>query len=283
MVPDLSPDGQRVAITATADTRQVSSYDLVRGTLSPVTSDGQSDYGIFAPDGKRIVFRSGAGEGNLYSKAADGSGAVEHLVTSARSLTPASWSPDGTTLAIVEEGDNEGKDAFQFDIVVLSIADRKMRAVIHTAANEMNPEFSPDGRWLAYVSNESGRHEVYVQPYSGPGERHLISTRGGEQPAWNANGRELFYVQGGGYSPGGPTTLMSVRIATTPTFQAGTPEPVFENANLGTGWGRSYDVASDGRRFLLALRKEAPTNLPPAQMVLVQHWFEELKRLVPTK
>ncbi len=282
MSPDISPDGQRVAIT-TVDTRQVSSYDLTRGALSPVTSDGNSDYGIFAPDGKRIVFRSGTGEGNLYWKAADGSGAVEHLATSARSLTPASWSPDGTTLAVVEEGDNQGKDVFQFDIGVLSTGDRKTRAVIHTAANEMNPEFSPDGRWLAYVSNESGRHEVYVQPYPGPGERHLISTGGGEQPAWNANGRELFYVQGGGYSPGGPTTLMSVSIATTPTFQAGTPEPLFANPYLAIGWGRSYDVAPDGRRFLLTFRKEPPPPLPPAQMVLVQHWFEELKRLAPAK
>jgi serine/threonine-protein kinase len=281
MSPDISRDGDRVAITI-LDTRQVLSYDLARGTLSPVTSDGNSDYGIFSPDGKRIVFRSGSGEGNLYWKAADGSGAVEHLVTSSRSLTPASWSPDGT-LALVEEGDNEGKDAFQFNIVVLPTGDRKTRPVIHTAANEMNPEFSPDGRWLAYVSNESGRHEVYVQPYPGPGERHLISTRGGEQPAWNPNGPELFYVQGGGYSPGGPTTLMSVRIATTPTFQAGTPVPVFENSHLAIGWGRSYDVAPDGRRFLLPFRKEPPPPLPPAQMIFVQHWFEELKRLAPPK
>jgi serine/threonine-protein kinase len=280
--PDISPDGQRVAIT-TLDTLQVSSYDLARGALSPVTVDGQSNHGIFTPDGKRIVVRSGTREGNLYWKAADGSGAIEQLTTSARSQTPASWSPDGTMLAFVEEGDNEGKAVFQFDIWVLSIGDRKTRALIHTAANEVTPEFSPDGRWLAYVSNESGRHEVYVQPYPGPGERHLISTKGGEQPAWNANGRELFYVQGGGYAPGGPTTLMSVRIATTPTFQAGTPEPVFENAYLGTAWGRSYDVAPDGRRFLLPLRKEPPPPLPPAQMVFVQHWFEELKRLVPVK
>ena len=173
------------------------SYDIARSALSPVTVDGQSCYGIFAPDGKRIVFRSGAagGEDNLYWKAADGSGAAEHLTTSARSQTPGSWSPDGTTLAFVEEGDSLG--FFQFDIWVLSIGDCKTRAVIQTAANEMSPEFSPDGRWLAYVSNESGRHEVYVQPYPGPGERHLISTNGGEQPAWSRNGRELFYVQGG--------------------------------------------------------------------------------------
>jgi serine/threonine-protein kinase len=281
--PYLSPLGDRVAIT-TMDTRQVWSYDIPRGALTPVAGDEQSDhiYAIFAPDGKRIVFRAGAGEGNLYWKAADGSGAAEPLTTGARSPTPASWFNE-TTLAFVDEGDNAGKDAFQFDIWVLSTVDRKPRAVIQTAANEMTPAFSPDGSWLAYVSNESGRHEVYVQPYPGPGERHLISTRGGEQPAWNANGRELFYVQGGVYSPGGPTTLMSVRVATTPAFQAGTPEPVFENAYLRIGWGRSYDVAPDGRRFLLTFRKEPPPALPPAQMVLVQHWFEELRRLAPAK
>jgi len=278
IVPRLSPDGQRVAVTTTSDIRQVWSYDVPRGTLGPVTVDGQSSYGIFTPDGKRVVFRSGAagGEDNLYWKAADGSGAVERLTTSVRSQTPSSWSPDGTTLAFVEEGDSKG--VLQFDIWVLSIADRKTRAVIQTDANEMTPEFSPDGRWLAYVSNESGRNEVYVQPYPGPGERHLISTDGGEQPAWSRNGRDLFYVQSGGV-----TTLMAVRVASASTLLAGTPEAVFESADLRIAWARSYDVAPDGQRFLLTLNKEAPTNLAPAQMVFVQNWFEELKRLVPKK
>jgi serine/threonine-protein kinase len=264
----------------TLDPRQVWSFDIARGALSPVTVDGQNDSAVFAPDGKRIVFRSGAGEGNLYWKAADGSGAVERLTTSARSQTPASWSPDGTTLAFVEEGDSTG--FFQFDIWVLSIRDRKTRAVINTAANEVTPEFSPDGQWLAFVSSESGRNEVYVQPYPGPGERHLISTNGGVQPAWSGNGRELFYVQGGTFSGGGMTTLMSVRVVTAPAFLAATPEALFESADLSIPWGRSYDVASDGGRFLLTLSKEAPTNPPPAQMIFVQNWFEELKRLVPT-
>ena len=280
--PQLSPDGQRLSIT-TVGPNQVWSFDIARGALSPITVDGESAHGVFAPDGKRIVFRAGAGEGNLYWKAADGSGAVERLTTSTRSQTPASWSPDGTTLAFVEEGDAKGLEFFQFDIWVLSMGDRKTRAVIQTAANEMTPEFSPDGRWLAYVSNESGRHEVYVQPYPGPGARHLISTGGGEQPAWSRDGRELFYVQGGGYAPGGVPTLMAVKVATAPAFVAGTPEAVFENPYLASGWGRSYDVAPDGRRFLLAFSKEGPTNLPPAQMIFVQHWTEELKRLVPTK
>jgi eukaryotic-like serine/threonine-protein kinase len=283
-VPRLSPDGQRVAVSTT-EIRQVWSFDIARGALSPVTLDGQSGYGIFSPDGKRIVFRSGVagGEDNLYWRAADGTGDVERLTTSARSQTPGSWSPDGTTLAFVEEGDSTGTGFFQFDIWALSIGDRKTRALIHTAANEMTPEFSPDGRWLAYVSNESGRNEVYVQPYPGPGERHLISTNGGEQPAWSARGRELFYVQAGGSKSGtSERTLMSVKVARAPTFQAGTPEPMFENADLRTNWGRNYDVAPDGQRVLLPLSREAPSNLALAQMIFVQHWLEELKRVVPT-
>jgi serine/threonine protein kinase/Tol biopolymer transport system component len=278
--PRLSPDGQRVAVH-TRGPVQVWSFDIARGALSPVTVDGQSDSGVFAPDGKRIAFRSGAGgsEGNLYWKAADGSGDVERLTTSARSQTPSSWSPDGTTLAFMEEGASKG--FFQFDIWLWSTGDRKTRALINTAANEMTPEFSPDGRWLAYVSNLSGRHEVYVQPYPGPGERHLISTNGGEQPAWRPDGRELFYVQNGGYNAGGVPTLMSVNVATAPAFRAGTPKALFANAALFIAWGRSYDVAPDGRRFLLTPDKEATTSLAPAQMILVQHWFEELKRLVP--
>jgi serine/threonine-protein kinase len=279
--PRLSPDGQRVAVN-TRGPSQVWSVDTARGALSPVTVDGQSDHGVFSPDGKRIVFRSGAAgtEGNLYWKAADGSGAVERLTDGGRSQTPSSWSPDGTTLAYMDEGESKG--FFQFDIWLLSIGDRKTRALIHTAANEMTPEFSPDGRWLAYVSSESGRHEVYVQPYPGPGERHLISTNGGWQPAWSGSGRELFYVQGGAIAGGGVTTLMSVKIATAPAFQAGTPEALFESPDLRIAWGRSYDVASDGQRFLLTLNNEATTNLAPVQMIFVQHWFEELKRIAPT-
>ena len=282
--PRLSPDGQRAAVH-TLDPPQVWIVDIARGALSPVTVDRQNDQGVFAPpDGKRIAFRSYAdgSEGNLYVKAADGSGEGERLTTSARSQTPSSWSPDGTTLAYVEEGDSTG--LFQFDIWLLSIRDRTTRPLIRTAANEMTPEFSPDGKWLAYVSNnEGGRHDVYVQPYPGPGERHLISTNGGEQPVWSRDGRELFYVQNGGYNFRGVVpTLMSVKVETAPAFRAGTPELVFENAALLQVWGRGYDVAPDGQRFLLALNTEAPTNLTPAQMILVQHWFEELKRLVPT-
>jgi Tol biopolymer transport system component len=215
----------------------------------------------------------------LYWKAADGSGGPERLATSTRSQTPASWSPDGTTLAYVEEGPSSG--FFQFDIWGLSMADRKARPIVQTAANEMSPEFSPDGHWLAYVSNESGRHEVYAQPYPGPGERHLISNNGGEQPAWGADERELFYVQS---DYGNRThTLLAVRISTAPGFQAGVPHPLFEHVDLGIAWGRSYDVSPDGQRFLMALTKDRPTDLASTQMIFVQNWFDELMRLVPVR
>ena len=277
--PRLSPDGQRVVVY-TLDPVQVWSFDIARGTVSPVTVDGESDHPVFDPDGKRIVFRApGAdGEGNLFLKAADGSGGAERLTTSEHSQTPSSW--NGTTLAFFEEGEYKGKGFFQFDIWLLSTSDGQTRPLIHTAANEITPEFSPDGQWLAYASSDSGIHQVYVQPYPGPGERIPISTKGGEQPVWSANGQELFYVQGGLFSPGRVATLMSVKVATAPTFRAGTPEPLFESDDLRTGWGRSYDVAQDGR-FLLTINKEAPTNPTPTQMIFVQHWFEELKRLIP--
>ena len=145
----------------------------------------------------------------------------------------------------------------------------------------MSPEFSPDGKWLAYVSTESGRNDVYVQSYPGPGERHLISNNGGEQPAWSVDGHELFYVQRdyGNQLP----KLVAVRISTAPEFQAGVPQTVFEHADLAIAWGRSYDVSPDGQRFLIALTKDRPIDLAPAQMIFVQNWFDELRRLVPVR
>jgi Tol biopolymer transport system component len=279
--PRLSADGRYISVSTQQDVRDVWRYDIARGALNPITVDGHSGYSLFAPDGKRVVFRSGAagGEDNLYWKAADGSGEPERLTTSTHSQTPASWSPDGTTLAYVEEGPSSG--FFQFDIWGLSMPDRKTRPIVRTPANEMSPEFSPDGHWLAYASNESGRHEVYVQPYPGPGERHLISNNGGEQPAWAADGRELFYVQA---DYGNRTrTLLGVRISTAPEFQAGVPHVVFEHEDLAIAWGRSYDVSRDGQRFLMALTKERPGDRAPTQMILVQNWFDELRRLVPVR
>lgn len=239
-----------------------------------MTTDGQYGAPIWTPDGKRLVFNST----NLFWKAADGSGATERLTTSEYQQRAASWSPDGKTLAFVQEEPTAGDD-----IWTLSLADRDRtpRPFVRTAAQEQAPDFSPDGRWLAYASNESGHFEVYVQPYPGPGERHQVSAQGGTQPTWARNGRELFYTLPTIETIGRTGKMMVVDVTTTPTFSAGVPQPLKSVVRLSQPF-RGYDVAADGQRFITTQEKES-SEPPPAQMILVQNWFEELKRRVPTK
>ena len=146
----------------------------------------------------------------------------------------------------------------------------------------MNAEVSPNGQWLAYESNESGRNEIYVRPFPNvDAGRQQVSTNGGTQPLWARNGQELFYESMG--------TLMRVPVKTGATFERGTPEKVFDASPylvrpLGAGPGRMYDVSADGQRFLMIKETSVADERPPsARIILVQNWFEELKRLVPTK
>lgn len=138
--------------------------------------------------------------------------------------------------------------------------------------------FSPDGRWLAYGSNESGRREVYVVPYPVLDGRYQISTQGGGGPVWAGNGRELFYHR----LENGILKMMAVEIATEPEFRASLPQQLFEGPYLATTPVKSYDVTSDGQRFLM-VRRGKPRELEPVtEMHLILNWTEELKRLVPT-
>jgi Tol biopolymer transport system component len=131
--------------------------------------------------------------------------------------------------------------------------------------------FSPDGRWLAFVSNESGREEIYIQPYPGPGKKNLISTDGGREPVWSSDGRELFYRSG--------DKMMAVTIQAALEPAIGTPRTVFEGSYVSyAGGGNSYDVSPDGRRFLMVKSEEKTT---PTQINVVLNWGEELRRLVP--
>jgi len=270
--PRISPDGRRVAVGITEQERQVWLYDVSRGTLTRLTFQGNNNLVPFwTPDGKRIAFTSNKeGQRNLFWELADGSGGLERLTTSEQLHIPGSWSPDGQLLAYSEVNPTTG-----FDIWVLGLRDRKAQPFLQTQFNESTPQFSPDGRWLAYVSDESGRKEIYVQPYPGPGGKWQISTEGGVEPLWNRNGRELFYRS--------ENKMMSVEIATKPSFSAGTPKKLFEGAyQLLSGISTpNYDVSPDGQRFLM-LKPVEQSQAGPTQINVVLNWFEELKQKVPT-
>jgi serine/threonine-protein kinase len=154
----------------------------------------------------------------------------------------------------------------------LSLKDRKPQPFVQTAAVETAPRFSPDGHFIAYNSDESGRAEVYVRPYPGPGGKWQISTDGGTEPVWNPKGRELFYRSG--------NKMMAVDVTTEPTFSVGKPKMLFEGAYIPTPRSfPDYDVSPDGERFLMLKSTEQSA---PAQINVVLNWFEELKQKVPT-
>ena len=269
----LSPDGRQVAVQiADPPPGSVWIYDIPRGTSARLTFEGTTNLPSWTPEGKRIVYaviRPGANGIGLSWKPADGSGAEERLMTSEFPPGASSVSSDGKEVAFYGPGPSTGND-----IWILPLQEeRKPRPFLQTPFSEVAPAFSPDGRWLAYTSNESGRNEIYVQPYPGPGGKWLISTDGGTEPVWSRNGRELFYRNG--------DKLMAVDIQTQPAFKAGTPRMLFERPGYQVGTRPDYDVAPDGQRFLMIKHTEQQQSAL-TQIHVVLNWFEELKRRVPT-
>jgi Tol biopolymer transport system component/predicted Ser/Thr protein kinase len=270
--PRLSPDGRRIAVPFLEQESQVWLYDLTRQALTRFTFEGNANYlTAWTSDGKRIAFSSNKeGPLNIFWQQADGSGGLERLTTSEYTQGPSSWSPDGQVLAFVQIAPATGSD-----IWMLRLSDRKPQPFLQTPFNEEGPRFSPDGRWLAYVSNESGRYEIYVQPYPGPGGKWQISTEGGTEAVWNRNGRELFYRSG--------DKMMAVDITTRPNFSVGKPRMLFQGvyATPTASTYANYDVSPDGQRFLM-LKPVEQTGAAPTQINVVLNWFEELKQKVPT-
>jgi hypothetical protein len=190
---------------------------------------------------------------------------VERLTTSDYPNSPNSFSSDGGLLVFVEQTPETGRD-----IWVLNLADRKALPLLKTPFEESAPKFSPDGKWPAYSSDESGRREIYVQPYPGPGGKQQVSTEGGQEPVWNPRGGELFYRSG--------SKVMAVAIDTESGFSAGNPRMLFEGRYLPTATSFPfYDVSPDGERFLM-LKPVASEGSAPTQIHVVLNWFEELKQ-----
>ncbi len=281
LYPRISPDGHRVAIDVTerADgdaggARDIWIWDLRRLTLELFTKDpAHNPLVAWSPDGRHLAYGSErSGVSNVYRQASDGSGEAEHLFESDALQMPISYAPDGRLLVSV------GVPGQQRDIHLMSLdGTRKLEPLIHSPANELWAEVSPDGRWVAYDSDESGQFEVYVRPFPDAygGSRWQVSSGGGRQPVWSRAGSELFYRDFSG-------ALQSVPVTPGSAFAPGRPVKIFESAEyLGSGaqgGGRTYDVAPDGRRFLML--KFTGQNQAP-QLVVVLNWFDELKRMAP--
>ena len=282
MNPALSPDGGRLVVSIEGANQDLWVYEISRGTLTRLTADLAEDFNpVWTPDGERVTFSSMRSNiPSLYSRRADGSGGVKPLLLrrehyrflqkveeDAYAHLAPSMSPDGQALVFVE--DMLGASGLDLWLLPLGAA-REARALLRTEFDETQPTLSPDGRWLAYVSNESGDWEVYVRPLAGPAGKWQVSTQGGTEPAWSANGRELFYRQG--------EEMMAVPVSTTPSFEPGTPQVLFE-ARLRHSRAmvdpRQYDVTSDGQRFVMIESLEEDRSVTQINVVL--NWFEALK------
>ncbi len=291
----ISPDARRIAFPSLEGigifdvARQ--SFQLLRSSAwgqPTIRSASELRFVAWHPDGERVTF-TGA-DGDLYWMPADGSGEAERLTTgdanarsSRRVQVPTSWSPDRRTLVFTQRLGSAA--SINRDIWSLTLGDPvpAARPFVTSPSDEPSAEISPDGRYLAYQSDQAGRSEIYVQPFPGMGRRELVSIDGGSQPAWARSGRELFFVAPG---PGRTFRMMVVDIRLGDVFTVGKPRVLWEAMSLrypaGTG-GRTYDVAPDGRRFLMTQQRDDGSQPPITQVVLVQNWLEELKRLAPRK
>jgi serine/threonine-protein kinase len=276
--PRLSPDGTRVALAVNDQENDLWIWDLRRANLTRLTSDPGVDwFPVWTADDRRIIFSSNrSGQFNLWWQAADGTGGVERLTTSSKSQFPTGITPDGTAVVFFEATTTGRPDLLQ----VALDGTHRVTPLLQTKFDKRNAIVSPDGRWLAYESNSSGATEIYVRPFPNvDGGQWQVSTEGGKMPLWARSGKELFYVSGDG-------ALMRVFVeASGATWNAGTPVKLLERGYYApSGYvGRTYDVSSDGQHFLMIKAPATDGSAAPPALIVVQHWDEELKRLVPTR
>jgi eukaryotic-like serine/threonine-protein kinase len=281
MFPRVSPDGTRIAVHAADQEFDLWVWDLARGTLTRLTSEpGQDTYPVWTPDGQRILFASNRDTAlfmNLYLQVADGSGSATRLTESPNGQIPSATTADGTRLVF-----HELTPTRQRDLMLLTLTPTpRVEPLLETRFDESNGIVSPDGHWLAYQSNSSGQFEIYVRPFPNVGAgQSQVSNAGGVQPVWGRSGRELFYK-----TPNG--ALMAVPIDPRgATWGAGAATKVVEG-HYFTGAGnqtRQYDVSPDAQRFLM-IKEGSGSDQTAAttSLIVVQHWFEELNQLAPTR
>ncbi|HSP06391.1 MAG TPA: hypothetical protein VLR94_04400, partial [Acidobacteriota bacterium] len=254
--PKISPGDSRLAGDRDFE---IWIYDLERGTSTRLTSGVRTAWPQWTPDGRRVTYNSERlGFWNPFWRAADGSDQETPVFTTESILNPTGWSSDGKKLLLFR--DSQQTDS---DVVVFDSTDGKLRDFVATPATELDGIFSPDGKWVAYRSDESGRFEIYVRSFGGPDGRWQVSTNGGTEPMWKQP-NELLYMEG--------EKVMRVSIQTAPSFSAGTPEMLFEGRYL------QMDVTSDHQRFIATVPKEKERQ---DYLNVIVNWFEEVRRRAP--
>jgi Tol biopolymer transport system component len=265
----LSPNGRQLAVSvmdSSTRTRDVWLYDTARGVRTRFTSEPTDEFSaIWSPDGERVVFiarRRGDDSLNLYQKASNGTREEERLLATNGLEIPVSWSSDGRFLLYKTEAPNG-------DLWVLPLTDDpKPFPFVNTRFNEASGQFSPDGRWIAYSSNETGRDEVYVAPFQKPGGKLPISTAGGGSPRWRQDGKEIFYVAG-------DDTLMAAALREGESgIEVGDARPLFQTRFRNNTF--PYAVTADGQRFLVNRSTDEVATAAP--ITLVVNWPATLKK-----
>ncbi len=273
--PMLSPDGKRLVVRREMSSAGTGSnpgagsnlwvVDLEKGTGLRITSTF-SQMPVWSPDGSRIVHNNG---NNIAVKAANGSGDAEILLP--RTAFPAAWSPDGRFIIFMERGVKTRMDLWALPM----FGDRREYQLSNSPFDEQNPQLSPDGRWLAYSSDETGDYEIYVQSFSTDGklgtDKKRVSTNGGKLPVWRRDSSELFFVAANGQ-------MMSSSVKTGGTeFQFAAPKPLFKTRTLALEGAifREFDVSPDGQRFLIGTLIGEPTAPPPT---VIMNWTALLKK-----
>jgi serine/threonine-protein kinase len=278
--PRLSPDSHQLAVEIEGPNHDFYIYDFARAVLSKMTTDGVSHWPVWSPDGAKLVYRSGPMMAwRMWQIPADRSRSPEQLPGTGLSQNAESWSPDGHAIAYTALTHEAGSH-----IMVESLeGSGQSHPFADTKASAGSPKFSPDGRRLAYCSNESGKEQAYVQAFPGPGPKIQVSNDGGTDPVWKKSGGELYFRNG--------DKMMAVSVSTAPTFTAGRPQVLWEGHHshgMSTSCGppgatsSNYDVTTDGRRFLM-VKDEAPDTAFSRQVVVVLGWADEVTRIEKSK
>ena len=266
--PRISPDGRTIAVTLETATFDIWQLDIERDTMTRVSFGGDDSRPVWTPDGRRIIWSSTrGGHDNLYWAAADNSGAEERLTSSSNDQFSDEASPDGKFVAMTEEAPN------RTDIALVALSgDHKTESFLTSPRfNEKGLTFSPDGKWIAYISDESGHDEAYLRPFASQGGKWQISTTGANECRWTRNAHELTFRSG--------TKLYSVSVETTPAVRIGKPQFIYEDPTRSGPW-KIWDFSLDNQRILW-VKSETPPTAPELQIVL--NWFPELKQRAPKR